>query len=86
MSESIDFNCENYEVKAGSIGHSHDGYVFQCTISSVAEDVLNRLEAAARLRATLRLVFPERPLLLERIQVERIEPGSVRIAGHVVDG
>jgi hypothetical protein len=86
MSQNIDLNCADYQVTAGSIGHSQDGYVFRCTINSVAEDVLEGLDSAARAHGTIRLVFPERPLLLERVEVERIEPGSVRIAGHVVDG
>ena len=84
MSRSIEVNCEGYEVKAGSIRHSRDGYVFRCTISSISEDILRGLETTARLNGTIRLVFPERPLLLERVEVKRIKPGSVRIAGHVV--
>jgi hypothetical protein len=84
MSRSIEVNCEEYEVKAGSIRHSRDGYVFRCTISLISEDILRGLETTARLHGTIRLVFPERPLLLERVEVKRIKAGSVRIAGHVV--
>jgi hypothetical protein len=85
MSRSIEVNCGEYEVKAGSIRHSRDGYVFRCTISLVSEDMLKGLETTARLDGTIRLVFPERPVLLERVEVKRIKPGSIRIAGHVVD-
>ena len=86
MAKVIDVNCEKYEVKAGSIGHGRDGYVFRCTISPVPDDVLRGLNAAVRLGATIRLVFPEEPLLLERVELVRIDPASVRIVGHVVDG
>jgi hypothetical protein len=47
--------------------------------------MLKGLETTARLDGTIRLVFPERPVLLERVEVKRIKPGSIRIAGHVVD-
>ena len=82
----IDVNCESYEIKAGSIGHSLDGFTFRCTISPVPEDVLHGLAAAVRLGATIRLVFPEQPLLLERVELVRIDHACVRIVGHVVDG
>jgi hypothetical protein len=86
MSGVMDVNCERYEIKAGSIGHGRDGCIFRCTISAVPEDVLSGLDAAVRLGATIRLVFPEQPLLLERVELVRIDQACVRIAGHVVDG
>jgi len=82
----IDINCEDYQVKAGSIGHGHDGFVFRCTIGPVSEDVSSSLTAAARLGATIRLVFPEQPLLLERVEIERIDVACIRIVGRVVEG
>jgi len=84
MSGVIDLDCEVFEVKAGSIGHGRDGYVFRCTISPVSEEVSGSLLAAARLGTTLRLVFPEHPVLLECVEIERIDGTSVRIVGHVI--
>jgi len=85
MSGVIDFNCENYAVRAGSIGHGHLGYVFRCTLSPVSEDVSSSLIAAVRLGAKIRLVFPQQPLLLERVEIERIDGASVRVAGRVIE-
>jgi hypothetical protein len=84
MSGVIDLNCEDYRINAGSINHDHDGYVFRCTISPVSEEVASRLIAAVQPGTTLRLVFPERPVLLERVKIERIDGASVRIAGRVI--
>ena len=85
MFEVVELNCEDYQIKAGSIGHGRDGYVFRCTISPVEEDVLSNLAQAARLGATIRLVFPEQPLLLERVEIVRIDAACVRIVGHVIE-
>ena len=38
---------------------------------------------AAQSNGMVRLVFPKEPLLLERIDVQRIEPGCIRLAGRV---
>ena len=86
MFETIDLNCVDYHIKAGSIGLGRDGCVFRCTISPVAEDVLRDLVAAARSGAAIRLVFPKQPLLLERVELVRIDPACVRIVGHVSEG
>ena len=85
MAKPFELNCSDYQVKAASIGHGRGGAVFRCTISPVTDEVLKALDAAARSEDVVRLVFPKQPLLLERIQVKRIEPGRVRIAGRVVD-
>ncbi|HET7608932.1 MAG TPA: hypothetical protein VFL84_09670 [Gammaproteobacteria bacterium] len=82
----IDLDCGAYDVKAGSIGHGQCGYVFGCTISPVPEDLSSYLMMSARLGATIRLVFPEQPLLLERVEIERVDVVSVRIVGNVIDG
>ena len=86
MSVSIDLNCDGAELKAASIGHGRDGYVFRFTIGPISEDLLKGLHAAARVNSMIRLMFPEQPLLLERVAIEQIEPRFVRIFGHIVDG
>ena len=82
----IDLNCEGYEIKAGSIDHGHDGFVFRCTIRPVSEEVWSGLNAAAQIGSAVRLVFPERPLVLERVEVVRIDHAGIRIGGRVLDG
>jgi hypothetical protein len=85
MSGVIDLDCGAYQVKAGSIAHGHYGYVFRCTISPVSEDVSSRLMVSARMGGRLRLVFPEQPILLERVEIERIDGVCVRVVGRVID-
>jgi hypothetical protein len=86
MTRVIDLDCESYEVTSGSIGHGRDGYIFRCTIGPVADDVWSSLDTEARLGATIRLLFPEKPLLLERVDIERVDGVSIRVIGRVVRG
>lgn len=81
---SIDVTCADYDVTSASIAHSPGGAVFRCTISPVTDQVIARLDAAARANGTIRLIFPKEPLILERVEVKRIEPGRVRIRGKIV--
>jgi len=81
---SVDVTCADYQVTSASIAHSPGGAVFRCTISPVTEQVIARLDAAARANGTIRLIFPKEPLILERVEVKRIEPGRVRIRGQIV--
>ena len=83
---SVDLNCADYELRSVSMGHGRGGAVFRCIIRPVTDEVLSTLDAAARSNGSVRLLFAERPLRLERIEVERIEAGSVRISGRVNKG
>jgi hypothetical protein len=84
VGNDIELNCDAYHVKTASVAQSSGGTVFRCTLGPVPDDVLATLEQAARGHGTLRLVFPKQPLVLERIDVTRIEPASVEIVGRVV--
>jgi hypothetical protein len=84
VGDDMEINCDDYLVKTASIAQRGSGTVFRCTLGPVPEDVLARLERAASGRGTLRLLFPRQPLVLERIDVTRIEPTSVEIVGRVV--
>jgi hypothetical protein len=84
MLGTIDLDCADYQIRAGAISHGQDGYIFRCTIRPVADDVFSSLAAASRLGASIRLVFPEQPLLLERVEIVRVDAACVRIVGHVV--
>ena len=85
MGSDVELNCDDYHIRSASIGHGRSGTTFRCTISNVADDVVATLEKAARTEGTLRLVFPKEPLVLERIDVRRIEPGCIRIVGRIVE-
>ena len=82
----LDLNCADYRVTAASMGHGRDGPTFRCTVGPLTDELLKTLDDVARTHGILRLVFPTRPLVLERIEVRRIEPSSARISGHVVEG
>ena len=84
MSDHVELNCDEYHVKSASIGQGPRGTVFRCTLGPIPDEVLESLEGAARSEATVRLVFPKQPLVLERIDVKRVEPGAVQIVGRVV--
>jgi hypothetical protein len=84
MDDPLELNCDDYRVTSASIAQGPSGTIFRCTIGPVTDEMLANLEGAARSRAPVRLVFPKRPLVLERIDVKRVESGSVLIVGRVV--
>jgi hypothetical protein len=63
-----------------------DGGLFSCSLGPLTEETVGELERAARTRTPVRLLFSERPLLLDHVTVERKGPHSVRIVGRVVKG
>jgi hypothetical protein len=85
MGSDVELKCEDYHIRSASIGHGRTGTTFRCTISDVTDDIVETLENAARSDGTVRLVFPKEPLVLERIDVRRVEPGCIRIVGRVVE-
>ena len=86
MIESMELDCAKYRVTGGSIGYSRGVSIFRCTISPVSDGELERLSAAARSNGKVWLLFPNKPLLLERVEIDPVESGSIRIAGRVIDG
>jgi hypothetical protein len=85
VGNDIELDCGGYHVKTASVAQSSGGTVFRCTLSDIPNEVLAALEKAARAHGKLRLIFPKQPLVLERIDVRRIEPHSVQIVGRVVE-
>ena len=81
----VELNCAELTIKSASIGHTGGDLVFRCTVNPVTDDLLSSLDGAARSYGTIRLVFPKQPLLLENIQVKRVEPNSAVIVGRVVE-
>ncbi len=81
---TVELKCADYQVSSASMGHTRAGAVFRCTVSPVSDETIELLAAAARAQEMIRLVFPKEPLLLERVDVKRLEPGTVRIVGRIV--
>jgi hypothetical protein len=81
----VELDCADLTVKSASIGHTRGDLVFRCTVDPVPDQLFGTLKAAARTYGTIRLVFPQRPVLLERVQVKRIESDAVVIVGRVVE-
>jgi hypothetical protein len=82
----FELKCADYHVEGASIGHSRSGSVFRCTLSPVSDEVLTSLDEVVRSNRMIRFVFPKQPLVLESIEVVRLEPGRIQIAGRVVEG
>ena len=59
--------------------------MFRCTLSPVTDDVMEALDDAVRSNRMIRFVFPKQPLVIESIEVVRLEPGRIGIAGRVVE-
>ena len=59
--------------------------MFRCTLSPVTDDVMEALDDAVRSKRMIRFVFPKQPLVIESIEVVRLEPGRIGIAGRVVE-
>ena len=85
MVKPLELNSADYRIKSASIGHSRDGEVFRCTLTPVTDEVLEALDAAARSKRMIRLIFPSHALGLQCTEVVRTEPGCVQIAGRVVE-
>ena len=85
MAKPFDLNSADYDVKAASVGHGRGGAVFRCTLSPVTDETLKELTEAIRSKRVIRFAFPKRPLVLEGIEVVRVAPGRIRIAGRVLD-
>jgi len=85
LSKPFDINSADYDVKSASIGHGSGGAVFRCTLSPVTDETLRELTEAIRSKRMIRFAFPKRPLVLEGIEVVRLAPGRIRIAGRVLE-
>ncbi|HSC14691.1 MAG TPA: hypothetical protein VLI71_06210 [Gammaproteobacteria bacterium] len=85
MAKLLDVSCTGFAVESASIGHNQSGATFRCTLSRVPQETLDALDAAARSGGKVRLAFPDRPLILGDIEVARIGPGRIRIAGRVME-
>jgi len=85
LAKPFELNSADYEVRSASVAHGRGGAVFRCTLSPVTDDMLEALTKAIRAKRVIRFAFPNRPLVLEAIEVVRVAPGRVRIAGRVLD-
>lgn len=86
MAKPFELKCAGYQIKSARIGHGGGGTVFRCTLGPISDDVLEALADAVRAKRVIRFAFPQRPLLLEAVDLRRLDPGFIRIGGRVVDG
>jgi hypothetical protein len=85
LSKPFELNSADYEVRSASVAHGRGGAVFRCTLSPVTDETLDALTEAIRANRMIRFAFPKRPLVLEGIEVVRLSPGCIRIAGRVLE-
>ncbi len=57
--------------------------LFSCSVGPLSDETIMALERAANAHTPIRLMFSD-PLVLDLVTLERKEPHSVRIVGHVV--
>ena len=85
LATPFELNSGDYDFQSASVGHGANGAVCRCTLSPVTDETLQGLTDAIRSKRVIRFAFPNRPLILEGIEVVRVAPGRVRIAGRVLD-
>ena len=85
MTKPFELNAADYEVRSASVAHGRGGPVFPCPLSPVTDDTAEALTEAIRAKRMVRFAFPKRPLVLEAIEVVRLSPGRIRIAGRVLE-
>jgi hypothetical protein len=79
---AIDLNCARY--KSASMNHAPQGAYFRCSCGPLTEQDLASLEEAARRNGKVRLLFVGGHVLLQQVEVERIEASWVHVKGRVV--
>ena len=79
---AIELNCARY--KSASMNHAPQGAYFLCSCGPLTESELANLQEAARRNGAVRLVFVGGHVLLQQVEIERIETSWVRVKGHVV--
>jgi hypothetical protein len=79
---AIELNCASY--KSASMNHAPQGAYFRCTCGPLTELDLANLEEAARRNGAVRLQFVGGHVLLQQVEIERIEASWVHVKGRVV--
>jgi hypothetical protein len=78
-------NCTDFAIESASIGAGRSGATFRCTLSRVGAETLEALDETVRCGGNIRFAFPKHPLVLGSIEVARVGPGRIRIAGRVLE-
>jgi len=83
---ALELNCDALEVKSASFrpGPGAEGGLFSCSIGSISDETVAALDQAAQRHARVNLLFPDQPILLDLVSLERNAPHVVRIIGHTV--
>jgi hypothetical protein len=79
---AMELNCASY--KSASMNHAPHGAYFRCSCGPLTELDLANLEEAARRKAAVRLLFVGGHVLLQQVEIERIEASWVCVKGRVV--
>ena len=79
----LELSLAGYSVNRASIGYGPDGAEFACTVGPMTDETIAALDGAAEKDGRVCLMFPQ-PLLLDLVAIERKDPHSVRIVGHIV--
>lgn len=84
---TLDLDCSAYHVKGPAFAPACAGEqagLFSCSVGPLPDDTLVALDRAASAHNPVRLLFNGNPLLLELVALERKDPQSVKIVGHVL--
>lgn len=84
---TLELDCSAYNAKRLTFAPAPDGGrggKFSCSIGPLSEDTLAALDRAVAEHATVRLLFSGKPLLLDLVSLQRADPQTVTIVGHVL--
>lgn len=84
---ALELDCSAHHVSGQSFmpaPHGGSGGLFSCSVGPLPNETLAALDEAARTHAPVRLLFDQKPLMLEMVSLERKEAHRVRIVGTVV--
>jgi hypothetical protein len=79
---ACELNCAAHQLTDASISTRYALFEFRCVTLTEREVVM--LEQAAYLHSDVCLSFPATKVWLSEVRVERLDAGSVRVAGQVV--
>ena len=83
---TLELDCTAHHVTGQSYMPAPNGAVgglFSCSVGPLPNETLAALDEAARTHAPVRLLFDEKPLMLEMVTLERKGARRVRIVGTV---
>jgi hypothetical protein len=80
----LELSLGNFNINGGSIGCSADGVKFAFTIWPLPDATAAALEGVAATHGRICLYCCDQPLLFDLVELQRKEPGKVRLVGRLV--